>query len=147
MANGTFNSASTNHSTSAANKRRSSSLSMNILEALTVLESAVLECKKRNVNTPEATAALDLLAPYIRLKLVVAQFRHHIAVSHGKEDQQQILRAIFPEIRNSIREVIEQEMDALARDFPDTDDIELKNAMSCLANEYVKLGKPLVFLE
>ena len=45
---------------------------MTIFEALAVLESAVLECTKRNVNTPVATAAMDLLAPYVKPKLVVA---------------------------------------------------------------------------
>ena len=122
---------------------------MTILEALAILESAVSECKKRNVNTPEATAALDLLAPYVRPKVLIAQFRHHIAHEHGKEHekegQQQVLRASFPEIRNSIRELIGQEMDALARDFPDTDDMEVKNAIACLAKEYGKLGEPWVF--
>jgi hypothetical protein len=120
---------------------------MTIFEALVILESAVSECKKRNVNTPEATTALDLLAPYVRPKLVVAHFRHHIAGEHEKEDQQEALRATFPEIRNSIRELIRQELDALARDFPDTDDIELKNAIACLAKEYGKLGEPWVFVE
>jgi hypothetical protein len=121
---------------------------MNIFEALAILESAVLECKKRNVNTPEATEALDLLAPYVRPKLVVAQFRHYLARErdndHEKEGQRQVLRATFPWIRNSIRELIGQEMDALARDFPDTDDMELKNAIECLAKEYGKLGEPWV---
>ena len=50
--------------------------------------------------------------------------------------------ATFPRIRNSIRELIGQEMDALARDFPDTDDMELKNAIERLAKEYGKLGEP-----
>ena len=122
---------------------------MTIFEALAVLESAVLECTKRNVNTPEATAAMDLLAPYVRPKLVVAQFRQHIARGHGKEHEkeglQQVLRATFPGIRNSIRELIGHELDALARDFPDTDDMELKNAIACLAKEYGKLDEPWVF--
>ena len=123
---------------------------MTILEALAILESAVLECKQRNVNTTEATTALDLLAPYVRPKLVVAQFRHHIAREHGKEHekegQQQVLRATFPGIRNSVRELIGEEMDALARDFPDTDDMELKNAITCLAREYGKLGESWMFI-
>ena len=86
-----------------------------------------MECKKRNVNTPDATEALELLAPYVRPKLVVAQFRHHIARGrdndHEKEGQRQVLRATFPWIRNSIKELIGTEMDALARDFPDMHDI------------------------
>jgi hypothetical protein len=122
---------------------------MNIFEALAILESAVLECKKRNVNTPEATEALDLLAPYVRPKLVVAQFRHHSARegdnNHEKEGQQQVLRATFREIRNSVKELIGTEMDALARDFPDTDDMEVKNAIECLVREYSKLNEPWVF--
>src|SRR5262245_57306091 len=77
------------------NEKRSSWRSMTIFEALVILESAVSECKKRNVNTPEATTALDLVAPYVRPKLVVAHFRHHIAGEHEKEDQQEALRATF----------------------------------------------------
>jgi hypothetical protein len=119
---------------------------MTIFEALAILESAVLECNKRNVNTPETTAALNFLAPNVRPKLLIAEFRYHIAREHGKEHekegQQQVLCATFPEIRNSIRELIGQEMDALARDFPDTDDMEVKNAIACLAKEYSKLGEP-----
>ena len=119
---------------------------MNIFEALATLESAVLECKKRNVNTPEGAEALALLARYVKPKLVVAQFRHHIERDneYEKEGQQQELRATFAGIRSSIRELIGREMDALARDFPDTDDIELKNAMACLAKEYRKLGEPWI---
>jgi hypothetical protein len=122
---------------------------MNIFEALAILENAVLECKKRNANTPEATEALDLLAPYVRPKLVVAQFRHHIAREcdndHEKEGQKQVLCTTFPWIRNSVKELVGTEMDALARDFPDMHDIEVKNAFEYLTREYVRLGEPWVF--
>src|SRR4029077_19196468 len=103
---------------------------MNIFEALAILESAVLECKKRNVNTPEATEALDLLAPYVKPKLVVAQFRHHIARANDHD-----LRATSPWIRNSVKELIGTEMDALARDCPDMHDMEVKNALEYLARD------------
>jgi hypothetical protein len=56
-----------------------------------------------------------------------------------------MLRATFAEIRNSVRELIGTEMDALASDFPDTDDMEVKNAIECLAKEYGKLRGPWVF--
>jgi len=36
-------------------------------------------------------------------------------------------------------------LDALACDFPDTDDMELKNAIAGLAKEYGKLGEPWAF--
>jgi len=39
---------------------------MTVLEALAILEAAILECKKRNVNTPEVKSALELLEPYVR---------------------------------------------------------------------------------
>jgi hypothetical protein len=123
---------------------------MNIFEALAILESVVLECKKRNVNTPEAaTEALDLLAAYVRPKLVVAQFRYHLQSEENdgadREGQQQVLRAIFAEIRNSVRELIRTEMDALTRDFPDTDDMEVKTAIEYLVREYDRLDEPWAF--
>jgi hypothetical protein len=34
-----------------------------ILEALAILEAAVLECKKRDINTPDVKTALDFLEP------------------------------------------------------------------------------------
>jgi hypothetical protein len=39
---------------------------MTVLEALAILESATLECKRRDINTPEVREALDLLEPHIR---------------------------------------------------------------------------------
>jgi hypothetical protein len=46
---------------------------MTVLEALAILESAVLECMKKDVNTPEVGAALDLLEPYIQPKWLISQ--------------------------------------------------------------------------
>jgi hypothetical protein len=37
-----------------------------ILEALKILEAAVLECKTREIDTPEVREALDVLASYCR---------------------------------------------------------------------------------
>jgi len=37
-----------------------------IVEALKTLEAAVVECKTRNIDTPEVGDALDVLAPYCR---------------------------------------------------------------------------------
>jgi hypothetical protein len=39
---------------------------MSALEALAVLKSVTLECKKREVDTLELRAALDLLEPHIQ---------------------------------------------------------------------------------
>jgi hypothetical protein len=62
-----------------------------------------------------------------------------------KEGQRQVLRATFPSIENSVKELIGTEMDALARDFPDMHDMEVKNAIEYLAREYDSLGEPWVF--
>ena len=50
---------------------------MTVLEALAILEAAVLECKKRNVNTPEVREALDLLESQIQPEWLIPQFRDH----------------------------------------------------------------------
>jgi len=50
-------------------------VALTVLEALTILESAVLECKKRSVDTPEIRDVLDLLEPQIQPEWLIPQFR------------------------------------------------------------------------
>src|SRR5437899_4345428 len=90
---------------------------MTVLEALATLEAATLECKKRDINTPEVGEALDLLEPYIWPKWLVPQFRHEARDGYGKNDvdregQQQVLRATFPGIRDGVRELLGVRTDA-----------------------------------
>src|SRR5262249_23048830 len=101
---------------------------MTALEALATLESAVLECKKKNVNTPEVKAALDLLEPYVWPKWLIPQFRHHALAECtdnyvDREGQQQVLRATFPRIRDCVRELLRARMDKLALKFHETKDM------------------------
>jgi len=97
---------------------------MTVLEALAILEAAVLECKTRDFNTSEVREALDSLEPYIWPKWLVLQFR--MALCRGGdgecdlEDQQELLRATFPGIRDSVRVLLQVRMDALARKFHET---------------------------
>ena len=89
---------------------------MSALEAFVILESAVLECKKRNVNTPEVREALDSLERYIWPKWLIPQFHHHalkdLTDNHvDREEQQQVLRATFPGIRDAVRELLGVRMD------------------------------------
>jgi hypothetical protein len=83
-----------------------------------------LECKKRNVNTPEVREALDFLEPYIWPKWLVPQFRNHIGGErkndYQREGQQQVLRTTFPGIWDGVRELLGVRMDALARKFHET---------------------------
>jgi hypothetical protein len=45
---------------------------MTVLEALAVLEAAVVECKRRDIDTVKP--ALELLEPYIRPEWLIPQF-------------------------------------------------------------------------
>jgi len=123
---------------------------MTILEALAFLEAAVLECKKRSIDTPEVREALDLLEPYIQPEWLIPQFRHNIGGEREKdyqrEAEQQVLRATFPGIRDSVRELLGVRADALARKFHETHDMTVKDEIERLLKEYGKLKEPWVFV-
>ena len=123
---------------------------MTVSEALAILESATVECKKRDIDTPEVMEALDLLEPHIRPEWLIPQFRYYLdrdpSVEADKEGQQQILRATFPGIRNSVKELIGKQIDVLARRFAETHDMKVKEEIERLAGEYSKLGEPWVFV-
>ena len=59
---------------------------MTLLEALAILEAAVLECKKRDVDTPEVKAALDFLEPYVRPQWLIPQYRDHV-LDHARTNK------------------------------------------------------------
>jgi len=123
---------------------------MTVLEALAILEAAVLECKKKDINPPEVKNALDLLEPYVRPKWIIPQFRHHAVEYNGdsyaaREGQQQVLRATFPGIRNCVREILGVRTDALARKFHETHDVAVKVELERLLKEYGKLEEPWSF--
>ena len=61
-------------------------------------------------------------------------------------DQQQVLRATFPGIRDSVKELLGKHMDALARKFHETHDMKVKDEIERLAKEYGKLKEPWVFV-
>jgi hypothetical protein len=69
---------------------------MTFLEALAILEVATLECKKRDVHTPEVRETLDLLQPHVRPQWLIPQYRHaldgHGDREYDREGQQQVLR-------------------------------------------------------
>src|SRR5215475_10906139 len=123
---------------------------MTILEALAILEAAVLESKKRNANTAEVKEALDLLERYVWPKWLVPQFRHSVENEEQplekREGQQQVLRATFPGIRNCVRELLGVRTDALARKFHETHNMKVKDEIERLLKEYGKLEKPWNFV-
>jgi hypothetical protein len=123
---------------------------MTVLEALATLEAATLECKKRDINTPQVREALDLLEPYIRPEWAIPQFRHHIGrvreIGYEREGQQQVLRPTFEGIRDSVRDLIGKKMDALARQFHQTHDMKVKEEIERLAKDYGALREPWRFV-
>jgi hypothetical protein len=48
---------------------------MTVFKALAILEPAVLECKKRNIDTPEVREALAFLDPHIQSLYLTGQWR------------------------------------------------------------------------
>ena len=123
---------------------------MTVSEALAILESATLECQKRDINTPEVMEALNLLEPHIQPPWLIPQFRYHLdrdpSVEVNKEIQKPALRATFPGIRDAVRELIAVRMDALARKFHETHDMAVKDELERLLKESGKLKEPWVFV-
>jgi hypothetical protein len=115
-------------------------IAMTVLEALATLEAATRECKQRNINTPEVREALDSLDRYVWPKWLVPQFRLVASDGYGqsdvdREDQQQMLRATFPGVRDAVRELLSVRMDALARRFHETHDAAVKDEIYRLARD------------
>ena len=52
-----------------------------------------------------------------------------------REDQQQMLRATFPGVRDAVRELLSVRMDALARRFHETHDAAVKDEIYRLARD------------
>src|SRR5262249_40430205 len=124
---------------------------MTVSEALAILESATLECKKREVDTPELRAALDFLEPHIQPAWLIPQFRHNLEGEEehdypAREGQQQVFRVTFPGIRNSVRTLLGKRTDALARKFHETHDTAFSDEIYRLSRELIKLEKPWEFV-
>ena len=96
-------------------------ISMTALKALAILEAAVLECKKRNINTLEVRDALNFLESHTQAPWLILQYRNALdrdwTTDVGREGQQQVLRATFPSIRSSVKELLGKQIDALAQRF------------------------------
>jgi hypothetical protein len=85
---------------------------MTVLDALAILEAATLECKQRDIYTPELREALDCLQSHIRREWLIQQFRYHAQLNEryevdvDKEAQQQALRAISSCIHESVKDLL-----------------------------------------
>jgi hypothetical protein len=81
---------------------------------------------------------------------LVPQYRHALDRpgdrEYDREGQQQVLRATFPGIRESVKDLLGKKMDALAREFHETHNMDVKDEIERLAREYGKLGGPWEFV-
>ena len=83
---------------------------MTLLDALAILEAAILECKQKDIYKPELNEALNFLQSRIRPEWLIPQFRYHaqLNIEHEVdldiEARQLALRRIFPRIRESVKD-------------------------------------------
>ncbi len=81
-----------------------------VLEALKILEDATLDCKIRNINTPEVRTALEVLQPYCRPAWRITGFHDHLKQQGEQgpdsEGQQQVLRVYFGGIYENVRQLL-----------------------------------------
>jgi hypothetical protein len=86
---------------------------MTVLEVLAILEAGVLDCKHRQHRHTGHERRVDLLGAAHPASVAIPQYRDH-ALDHDQregralEGQQQVLRATFPIIRESVRELLGQ---------------------------------------
>jgi hypothetical protein len=119
------------------------------LEALKTLEDAVLECKKRNIDTSEVREALNYLGPHISPEWLILQFRAFLCDDHlctDKEAQQKVLRVMFRCIRKAVRSLLGWQMDELAARYADSHNPDVKAAIRRLSLECEKLREPWKFV-
>ena len=115
---------------------------MTIIEAITILEIATVECRSKDVDTPAVNQALNFVELYVRPEWVVPQFRYHLrrlgnsAIDIG--DQQGILSAIFSIISDCVKDLVRKTMEALACEYDETRDSKVKEEIRRLIEEYAK---------
>jgi hypothetical protein len=81
---------------------------------------------------------------------LIPQFRHGASDGYDNNDvdregQQQVLRATFPRIRDSVRVLLEVRMDSLAKKFHETHDMKVRDEINRLSSELIKLDEQWSF--
>src|SRR5262249_47420631 len=95
---------------------------------------------KKNVNTPEVSADLDLLKSYKWPKRLILQFRNHAleecTIDEIDPEGQQVLSATCLE---AVRELLSVRMTGLGRKFQEPHDVVVKDELEDLLKEYGNL--------
>jgi hypothetical protein len=122
-----------------------------VLEALKILEDAVLDCKNRDIDTPEVREALNLLEPFCAPKWQVEGFRNNlypVAERSGAdlEGQQQGLRGFFGGIYRSVRALLQGWIVSLTGQHGRTKEETVKAEINRLTAELAKLPERWEFI-
>ena len=115
-----------------------------VLEALKILEDATLDCKKRNIDTPEVREAIDVIEPYCSPQWRIEGFRDGLRPSMGQfgfdvEGQQQVLRVYFTGIHGSIRTLLHAQLVKLVCRYARSTDAGVKTEIDWLTAELAKI--------
>lgn len=115
---------------------------MTIIEAITILEIATVECRSKDVDSPKVNQALSVVELYVRPEWVVPQFRYHLRREGNSaidiEDQQAVLRTTFCIINDCVKELVRKTMEALACEYGENCDSKLKEEIWRLIKEYAR---------
>ena len=124
---------------------------MRVLEALKILEAATIDCKTRDIDTPEVREALDVLAPYCRPEWRIAGFRKHLR-------RHERVRALATKVSNRfcgfisqgihtcVRELLAGQIGKLNYRYKKTNDAMLKAELDRLTAELERLPERWKFV-
>jgi hypothetical protein len=115
---------------------------VNVTTAIEVLDGAVRDCKKKNVQTPEVYEALNLLQRVVSPAWLILQFRNALdrrsETDLEREGQRQVLGASLNGIRRCCLQWLHRRIDQLARQYSATRD---EKTMAQLADVSRRVGK------
>ncbi len=123
---------------------------MRILEALKILEDAVLDSLERPADTPQVREALDSLEPFVSPKYAVRKFRDGLFVPNRRpyylESQQHNLNHWFGQIHRSVRALLARRVADLGDRSARTQDPKMKAELERLTIQLDRLPLKWAFI-
>jgi hypothetical protein len=121
---------------------------MRVLEALKILEDAVLDSLEQPADTPRVREALDTLEPFVSHS--IQAFRHGLFVPNRRpyylEAQQHNLNNSFSHIHRSVRALLDRRVQELADRSARTQDPKIKAELQRLSAELDRLPLKWAFI-
>ena len=123
---------------------------MRILEALKILEDAVLDSRERPIDSPAACEALDLLERFVWPKYAIKHLRAGLIPPNRREYyleiQQHDLNHWFRLIHRSVRSLLARRVTKLGDHFAKTNDQKIKAEFERLSAELDRLPQKWAFM-